>query len=199
MKPQPYPEMTPDVLERFEGKFEKAGPDDCWIWTGATVPTGGEGYGVLRVNKRNLYVHRLSYAHYVGPIPEGLELDHLCRRKPCVNPAHLEVVTQLENTTRAKRDTNPTHCKKCGMEFTPENTYIEPSSGWRRCKNCMRIKQEKWRAENPDYHREYMKKWNEENPEKKKAADKKYADANREKRLAYWREYYARKKREGRG
>ena len=91
--------------ERFWLKVDKAGPlpawapflGPCWLWTG--VPTW-KGYGQLRVNGRKLAAHRLSYTLNVGPIPEGLHIDHLCRLRHRVNPSHLEAVTPEENWRR---------------------------------------------------------------------------------------------------
>lgn len=85
--------------ERFQAKVSPAG-DGCWLWTGARFFNGygqfrGGGGGSARVR-----AHRWSYEYHVGPIPEGLQLDHLCRIRHCVNPAHLEPVTQAENNRR---------------------------------------------------------------------------------------------------
>jgi hypothetical protein len=71
--------------------------DGCWLWQPAP---GGNGYGRLSVHGRLAYVHRVSYELHVGPIPDGLTIDHLCRVRTCVNPAHLEPVTFAENTRR---------------------------------------------------------------------------------------------------
>lgn len=68
----------------------------CWNWTG----TLSKGYGVMKVHSRSTRVHRLMYEVFVGPIPEGLVIDHLCKNKQCVNPEHLEAVTSRENTLR---------------------------------------------------------------------------------------------------
>ncbi|WP_331756166.1 HNH endonuclease (plasmid) [Streptomyces sp. NBC_01590] len=100
---------------------------ECWLWTGYMRP---DGYGKARGRQ----AHRVVYELLVGPIGEGLELDHLCRRVACVNPVHLEPVTRLENMRR--RYALVTHCKS-GHEFTPENTYVMPD-GHRSCRTCRR-------------------------------------------------------------
>jgi hypothetical protein len=109
------------------------------MWTGA-IDAGG--YGRINVEGQSAYAHRVSYELHVGAIPAGLTLDHLCRNTPCCNPAHLEPVTQGENTLRgespwAKRK-RQTHCVN-GHEFTPENTYIR-REGWRQCIACNRAR-----------------------------------------------------------
>ena len=83
------------LLSRID---QNGGPDSCWIWTGRV---DGRGYGKLRTDYVEGIAHRLVYEAMVGPIPEGLDLDHLCRIKLCVNPAHLEPVTRKVNTQRA--------------------------------------------------------------------------------------------------
>ena len=73
----------------------------CWMWQGWTRP---DGYGMLAFGSgRPSYAHRIAYTELVGPIPPGLTVDHLCRNKSCVNPAHLEVVTRAVNTSRASK------------------------------------------------------------------------------------------------
>lgn len=84
------------IPERFEVKVDKASPGGCWLWTGAN----NGRYPVFQKGGR--YAHRWSYEHHVGPIPEGYEVDHLCRVTLCVNPAHLEAVTPQENKRRAR-------------------------------------------------------------------------------------------------
>ncbi|WP_187280760.1 HNH endonuclease signature motif containing protein [Microbispora sp. CSR-4] len=108
------------------------------------------GYGQLftigSADKRSsLLAHRAAYELYFGPIPDGLQLDHLCRVRHCVNPAHLEPVTGQENTLRspytmASKWASRTHCGN-GHEFTPENTRWkkrsdDPTKKFRRCRAC---------------------------------------------------------------
>lgn len=88
----------PTRAERLWARVDK-NPDGsgCWIWTGALTTNG---YGQVRWGDRTLRAYRLVYELLVGPIPDGLQLDHLCRNRRCVNPAHLEPVTQWENWAR---------------------------------------------------------------------------------------------------
>jgi hypothetical protein len=107
----------------------------CWIWLGAKV-TGG--YGMATVRYRTRMVHKLFYERANGPVASGLELDHLCRDRACVNPAHLEPVTSRVNILRGEglsaKNARKTHCSY-GHEYTPENTYLRPD-GARQCRAC---------------------------------------------------------------
>jgi HNH endonuclease len=129
------------VEERFWALVERHGPDDCWPWIGAL---NNKGYGnfMMKVGGRwtTRRAHRIAYELCVGPIPPGLEIDHVrargCSRRDCVNPAHLEPVTHAENARRgepSRHNARKTHCKH-GHEFTPENTYRR--GGRRYCRAC---------------------------------------------------------------
>lgn len=110
-----------------------AGPNGCWIWTGSKTD---EGYGRFNVGGRNSTVgaHRWAWRQVHGEIPDGLELDHLCRTPSCVRPDHLEPVTRQENCQRSA--VIKTHCPQ-GHPYTDENTVRRPE-GWRHCRICRR-------------------------------------------------------------
>lgn len=113
-------------------------PSGCLLWTGAT--TAG-GYGAVSVDGKIEYVHRLMYRWFIGPIPDGYQIDHLCRVRPCASPADLEAVTQLTNIMRGEAVTvvnaAKTHCDS-GHEFTEANTYYRPDRTGRQCRACRR-------------------------------------------------------------
>ncbi|WP_431308178.1 HNH endonuclease signature motif containing protein [Deinococcus arenicola] len=111
--------------------------ETCWVW----ASTLRNGYGRYNVKGKLKTAHRIAFELSGGIIPEGLHLDHVCRNRACVNPAHLEPVTPQENALRGISfvaiNAKKTHCKR-GHEFTPENTRIM-SSGSRLCRHCKRI------------------------------------------------------------
>lgn len=124
---------------RFWAKVDRRDPDDCWVWTAATNRSGG--YGRFRVGGRAgrmVSAHRFAYERLVGPIPDGLTIDHLCRVPRCVNPKHLEPVTVRENTLRGEsfsaRNARKTHCIH-GHPFDEANT-IHRKGGRRECRIC---------------------------------------------------------------
>jgi hypothetical protein len=91
--------VTVAELGRYEDKIEAEPNCGCWLWVGARLPNG---YGSVRISGRTVYAHRASYEHWRGAIPDGLQIDHLCRVRNCVNPSHLEAVTQRENMMRGE-------------------------------------------------------------------------------------------------
>src|SRR5215472_6923837 len=106
----------------------------CWLWLGNTYPNG---YPQVAWDGTNRLGHRVFYTQLVGPIPEGLHLDHLCRTPLCVNPDHLEPVTKRENERRGMCGVLKTHCIH-GHEYTLENTYRPPGRlSSRACRACM--------------------------------------------------------------
>lgn len=116
---------------------------ECWIWTGYTNPRRG-GYGTINIKGVPDYVHRVAYRLWIGPIPDGLHIDHLCRRPPCFNPAHLEAVTPAENAWRGMAplivQSRSGVCKR-GHAMTPENTYMRPDGHGRgQCRKCIKIR-----------------------------------------------------------
>jgi len=129
--------------DRFRSKFvvHVAG---CWEWTAAITDTG---YGIYYVGRNaegrkvNVRAHRFAYEALVAPIPEGLQLDHLCRNRACINPAHLEPVTQIENIRRGEgmgaKWARRTHCDN-GHPLSGANLG---TSKYRRCLACHREKE----------------------------------------------------------
>lgn len=113
----------------------------CWLWTGNTDRTGYGRYSFRR-DGRTIFeaAHRYAFKAAGHAIPEGLVLDHLCRNRACVNPEHLEAVSNRVNILRGAgqtaRNARKTHCQQ-GHPFTPENTY-RTSDGARRCVECRR-------------------------------------------------------------
>ena len=140
------------AAERFWTKVNFTGPvpehrpelGPCWLWTASTT----KGYGGFGDSGLMVRAHRWAYEFCVGPIPEGLTLDHLCRVKACVNTDHLEPVTQRVNVLRSPVgltaiNARKTHCYR-GHAFTEKNTYLMKAGG-RRCKECRTELQGQWR------------------------------------------------------
>lgn len=134
------------IEDRFFAKVEFS-PDrydgtPCLLWTASL---DGHGYGAFydgtrteAGNPKTVRAHRWLYERWLGPVPDGLDLDHLCRVRHCVNPDHLEPVTRAVNLARSSltpqaRRAAQTHCLR-GHEFTPENTYLRAHG--RSCRQC---------------------------------------------------------------
>jgi len=114
----------------------------CHLWTGALA---GTGYGSVRSNGKSRPAHIVAYEQANGPVPMGLELDHTCRVRSCVNPAHLEPVTRRENTRRGAVGSR-TSCIH-NHEYTKKNTRMT-KAGHRQCRACARIKAQRRRDDN---------------------------------------------------
>lgn len=129
------------MMERIEGRFwskvDKHGPNGCWLWT-ASTQRGRNFYGYFWNGQRVVRAHRFSYIIAKGEIPRGLELDHLCKVQPCVNPDHLEAVTRKENILRGN-GAPARHARKTTCPRGHPYNYVR--GGDRRCRECdVRIK-----------------------------------------------------------
>jgi hypothetical protein len=143
-------EIMPGPDARFWAKVRKQ-DDGCWVWTGYTR----KGYGRVRRLNRNWQAHYLPWCAINGPVPDGLELDHVChnpnvcpggecQHRACVRPDHVRPVPHADNVRGAIKDRCP-----AGHEYTAENSYLSPSEkGGRACRTCRsdRRKAEKQRA-----------------------------------------------------
>lgn len=114
-------------------------PNACWNWQGDLIHNG---YGRIYFNKNKILAHRFVYEYLIDEIPKGLELDHLCRNKRCVNPYHLEPVTHKENCERGNvnQHKEKKYCKN-GHPFNPENTRFDKNRNERVCKICHKERQ----------------------------------------------------------
>ena len=125
--------MLPTLGERFTSKVSFG---RCWLWRASTNNTG---YGMFWDERRNRAnsAHRYTWETFNGPVPDDLQVDHLCRVRSCVNPNHMELVTSQENTFRGEGragvNARKTHCLR-GHEFTTENTWTQKRG--RRCREC---------------------------------------------------------------
>ena len=132
------------VQERLRAQSVRDGA--CLRWTGTHTP---KGYGHISIEGKTRQVHRVVYELTVGPIPKGLEIDHLCHVRDCIEIAHLEPVTHAENIRRrrpgSRRPPPPDRCPR-GHLFTPENTLWtrrcagpDPDRKYRKCRSCKRV------------------------------------------------------------
>lgn len=129
------------IDERFWKKIAVT-DNGCWEFTGSK----SNGYGKVQRGGVKMPTHQFTWTRLVGPIPDGLEVDHLCRNRPCCNPEHLEPVTHRENVLRGEspcaKNAKKTHCSK-GHEYTPEN-IMKKYLPARQCLECYRESRYQW-------------------------------------------------------
>lgn len=131
--------MNREVLARFHRFVLPDSGSGCWVWIGPFMPNG---YGKYRAGpgQPERPAHRVAYEHYVGQVPAGLQLDHLCRNRACANPQHLEPVTAAVNTDRQDHaNRRKDHCP-AGHPYprAADGTWIRGTDGRRRCRVCRR-------------------------------------------------------------
>ena len=141
------------LKERFWEKVQKTGHSDCWVWMSSK---NGRGYGTFAMNKdghqSTKLAHRVAYELEIGPIPNGLSLDHRCRNRLCVNPAHLEPTTIRENLLRAPTTVSTLNSQKM---FCPKGHALEGDNlmryylkkGVRQCRICHNEQTKLWLRE----------------------------------------------------
>lgn len=132
--------MDSATEERFHDKYIVDVSTGCWLWCGRV---GQNGYAEFNLGGGKKLAHRVFYEHAIGRVPEGLELDHLCRVRHCVNPHHLEPVTHAENVRRGLKGILATACKY-GHAHTEEN--IRLSRGRRVCRACEARRQREYKV-----------------------------------------------------
>jgi len=132
--------MGKTLEERFWPKVDKSG--DCWVWTASKHPGG---YGQIAMKPRGMRgAHRVAWEMLRGPVPEGMQLDHLCRNRACVNPAHMEVVDQRTNVLRGSGHTAVNARKTvCKRGHSLADAYVH--RGMRECRTCKLMKQKRYR------------------------------------------------------
>lgn len=136
------------LAARFWAKVDKRGPDECWLWSGSGTKGG---YGQLVVARKTWLAHRLSVVLSGREIPDGMQIDHMCRTRWCVNPSHLRIVTLRQNVTENSAsvtvvNSQKTHCLR-GHALVPGNLLRDTGvrKGWRCCRLCHHLRARKYR------------------------------------------------------
>lgn len=131
------PPLNLDFLrQNFWHKVDIGGPDECWPWR---MSTGAHGYGQTWDGITVRLAHRCAWTLAHGPIPAGLTVDHVCRNRPCCNPAHLRLLSNVANATDNGQG-RKTHCPQ-GHPYAGDNLYVNPQ-GHRLCRACRRVHKE---------------------------------------------------------
>lgn len=157
--------VTAPIEARFWSKVDRRGPDDCWLWT-ANTTKAQDGYGLFYVTGRSAVVaHRWSYEQVHGPLDRHLVVDHLCRTRLCVNPAHLEAVDPRENVLRG---IGPTAINAAKVVCIRGHDFAPAADGTRFCPTCRRATKREW--------------------EQRKKADPEYRERRREQERARYAE-----------
>lgn len=137
-------------IDRFKEKYTIDPSTKCWNWTACT---DRDGYGCFRFSHESGKsswgkAYTFSYEHFVGVIPDGMQIDHKCRNRACVNPDHLRVMTLIENVmignSPPAKNARKTHCKH-GHSLNGDNLYVQPSTGYRYCRTCKRESEKRCR------------------------------------------------------
>lgn len=127
----PFPVTGRRTVERFWNKIDICGPNDCWLWTASTQ---SRGYGQFYLAGTVVLAHRLAYELVVGAVPDGQQVDHLCRVLRCCNPSHLESVTQQENILRQYTYARTQPCKR---GHSADDRFYR-ADGRSECRLCVR-------------------------------------------------------------
>ena len=161
-------------LQRFMSKVQVQ-ENGCWLWTGNVNPNG---YGYFWWNGKKDAAHRFSYETFKGSIPRGLEHDHLCRHRNCVNPAHLELVTRSVNTKRGLKGMRWVHCKH-GHSLDEKNTIVD-KRGRRQCRICSNARSNEFVKNHKEYYNRKSKEYYYAHLEQKRAEAREYQRKRRE-------------------